>query len=258
MLDRKIMNELLDKYDEKVNENREPKSLVKIRFEDNREFVYLCDVEGISEGDAVTVEGALKDQVGIVQKVLTSFRIPNFEMKWVESILDTDISGKYLKLGKDVVSFDSKLTVDKFVNLYVQSKYKNKKAYGDENVDIVLKDLNDCELFDREIIKERGKELFKADAVEYICFNNGVGKAIVRGSEWYEIDFKYQDGKITYLVCECPYFEPCKHEYAFLLKFKELIKEFDKYNDFGNFVMCKNDCFNYIMRFAKGEVVVGL
>ena len=250
--------EILEKYERQENSNRVPKSLVKVEFEEQRSFVYLCDIENVVEGDVVTVEGRLEEQTGIVTKVLTSFKTPHYDMKWVESVVDRDISGTYYKMNNDVVSFDSLLNVEKFVSLYIQSKYKENKAYGDENVEIDLSDLKNSEVFDREIIKERGMEIFKNEGVQFISLNNGVGKAIVRGNCWYEIDFKYNKGKITYLVCECPYVEPCKHTYALLLKLKEILPKVNKKGIGENFVMCQKDCFNYIMRYAKGTVSVGL
>lgn len=258
MLNREILNELLDKYDERVDEKRVPISLVKVAFADGRALSYLCDIENIKQGDVVTVEGKLEDETGVVEKVLTAFRVPRYEMRWVESVVDRDVSGNYFRVENDMISFNSALTVDKFVALCMRQKYKNDTAYGDNNVEIDVFDAQNCELFDREVIKERGREIYKDDGVEFISLQNGVGKAIVFGNDWYELDFRYENGKITYLVCECPYFDACKHEYAFLLKFKEVLEKIKERTNTENFVVINSDCFNNIMRFAKGEVSIGL
>ncbi len=258
MLNREILNELLDKYDERVDKNRVPTSLVKVNFAGDHSLCYLCDIDAIKKGDVVTVEGKLEDVTGVVENVLTSFKIPKFEMRWIESIVDNDISGKYFRLENDMISFNSALTVEKFVALYMRKKYKENTAYGENNVEISVCDAQNCELFDREVIKERGREIYKDDGVEFIWLQNGVGKVIVYGNDYYELDFRYENGKITYLVCECPYFDACKHEYAFLLKFKEILEKIKERTDTENFVVVNNDCFNFIMCCAKGEVSMGL
>ena len=258
MLNREILNELLDKYDEKVDEKRIPTSLVKVKFTGERAFSYLCDIDTIKKGDVVTVEGKLESEIGVVEQVLTAFRVPKFEMRWIESVVNRDVSGKYIRSENDIISFNSALTVDKFVALCMRKKYKNNTAYGENNVEIDVRDAQNSELFDREIIKERGREIYKNDGVEFISLQNGAGKAIVNGNDWYELDFRYENGKITYLVCECPYFDACKHEYAFLLKFKEILEKIKERTNTENFVVINSDCFNYIMRFAKGEVSIGL
>jgi uncharacterized Zn finger protein len=116
-------------------------------------------------------------------------------------------------------------------------------------------------LFDDESVKSRGQSLFKNDYVPYIYLKDGIGKAIIRsanGDDWYEIDFRCKRSRITFMACDCPYFGNCKHLYAFLLKLRDFTKKlFKQYNE-DSFVMCKKECFNYIMSYGRGRVTIEL
>ena len=261
MINREIFNEVIEEIEQKENENRVPKNLVKVRFEDDLSLIYFSDLPEIQVGDVVTVDGKMENKIAVVTKVLTSFKKPKFDMKWIVAKIDNDISGRYFKMEDDVVSLDNTLTVDKFMNIYTGVNYKENIAVGEDDIELDLEKFEESELFDDESVKLRGQSLYKNNYVSFISLNNGVGKAVVRSSnlnDWYEIDFRYKNGIITYLACDCPYFENCKHIYAFLLKFRDFIKKFKKLYQSENFVLCKKGCFNYIMLFAKGKVTIEL
>ena len=48
-------------------------------------------------------------------------------------------------------------------------------------------------------------------------------RAIVEGTEFYEVEFTLEAGQIRSLMCDCPYPEICKHEYAVMLQLKETL-----------------------------------
>lgn len=261
MFDKEILNEIIDKIEKRENQERTPKNLVQVKFEDGFKLVYFSDLEQISVGDVVSVEGKMENKIGVVSKVLNSFKKPKFDMKWIEKRVDNDISGDYFKIEDEVVSLDTSFTVDKFMNIYAGVKYEENIAVGEDNVYIDLADLEESEVFEDEDVKERGRVLYKKGYVPYIYLKDGVGKAVVRsanGYEWYEIDFRYQNGKVTYLACDCPYFGECKHLYAFLLKLRDFTKKLFKTRRTENFVMCKKECFNYIMLYGRGKVTIEL
>ncbi len=241
MFNRKIVEEVLENIEKKENENRIPKNLVEVRFEDGFTLSYFSDLPEIKVGDVVTVEGKMENQIAVVKKVLKSFKKPKFEMKWVSSIIDTDITGSYFKIEDDIVSLDHSLTVEKFLSIYAGVKYEENKAVGEDDIELNLEELEKSELFDDELVKIRGQKLFKDGFVPFIYLKKGIGKAVVRssnGDEWYEIDFRCKRGRITYIACDCPYFGNCKHLYAFLLKLRDFSKKFfTKYNK-DSFVMC--------------------
>ena len=261
MFNKKIIEEVLENIEKKENENRIPKNLVEVRFEDGFTLSYFSDLPEIKVGDVVTVEGKMENQIAVVKKVLKSFKKPKFEMKWISGVIDTNITGVYFKIDDDVVSLDTTLTVEKFLSIYAGVKYKENEAVGEDDIELNLEELEKSDLFDDELVKIRGQKLFKDGFVPFIYLKSGVGKAVVRssnGDEWYEIDFRCKRGRITYIACDCPYFGNCKHLYAFLLKLRDFSKKFfEKYNN-DSFVMCKKECFNYIMSYGKGRVTIEL
>ena len=261
MFNKKIVEEVLENIEKKENENRIPKNLVEVRFEDGFTLSYFSDLPEIKVGDVVAVEGKMENQIAVVKKVLKSFKKPKFEMKWISGVIDTNIAGVYFKIEDDVVSLDTTLTVEKFLSIYAGVKYKENEAVGEDDIELNLEELEKSDLFDDELVKIRGQKLFKDGFVPYIYLKSGVGKAVVRssnGDEWYEIDFRCKRGRITYIACDCPYFGNCKHLYAFLLKLRDFSKKFfEKYNN-DSFVMCKKECFNYIMSYGKGRVTIEL
>lgn len=260
MLNKEILNKVIDEAEKRENENRIPKNLVKVKFESGLTLMYFSDLPEIQAGDVVTVDGKMEGEIAVVVKVLSSFKKPKFDMKWIVSKMDNDLTGNYFKIEDDVASLDLNLTVDKFMNIYAGVKYKENIAVGEDDIELDLDELEESELFEDEI-KHRGRSLYKDNAVQFIWLKDGVGKAVVRssnGCDWYEIDFRCKNGKITYIACDCPYFGECKHLYAFLLKFKNFRKKFFEKYQSDNFVMCRKGCFNYMMLYGKGRVTIEL
>lgn len=261
MFNRKIVNEVIDKIEEKENENRIPKNLVQVAFGGGSVLSYFSDLTEIKKGDLVTVEGKKEGQIGLVEKVLYSFKKPKFNMMWITSKIENDIAGNYFKIDNDVVSLETNLTIDKFMNIYTGAKHEENSPIGEDNIELNLEKIEESTLFEDELVKNRGLLLYKANAVQYIYLKDGVGKAVVRsskGNEWYEIDFRCKKGRITYIACDCPYFGECKHLYAFLLKLRDFSKKFYSKYQSDSFVMCNKGCFNYIMLYGKGKVTIEL
>jgi hypothetical protein len=142
--------------------------------------------------------------------------------------------------------------------MYAGLKYKDNQAVGDDEIKLELSCFEDDETFDIESVKNRGRELFKGDAVQFISLQGGVGKAIVCGSELYEIDFRYKDGYITYMACDCPYFAECKHEIAFLYKLRDVLGKLAEKTNAESFVLCNREVFNVIISRAKGKLTMEL
>ncbi len=261
MLDKKIINDFIELVEKTQDENRKPKNLVQVEFQDGLKLVYFSDLAEINVGDVVTVDGKMKGQVAEVTKVLSSFKKPKFDMQWITGVIDNDVTGKYFVSKEDVVSFETRLSAEKFMNIYAGTKYVANDPVGEDDIELDLNDLEKSELFEDQGVKERGYEMYKNGYVCFISLKNGTGKAIVRSSnahDWYEVDYRYYNGKITYLACDCPYFEGCKHGYAVLLKLRELLKKICKEYGTQDFTVCKKGCFNYIMLYAKGKVEIEL
>lgn len=218
---------------------------------------YLCEDEGVKVGDLVTVEGKLEGLIGKVKRVLKSFKIPKFEMKWINKILDCDATGDYFKLEDDIISFNSALTSEKFYSMYVEQAYNSVEGLGEADMDINLENFEASDFVESELVMLKGKALYQDGCIAFISLKDGIGKAYALGSQWYEIDFKYAKGKITYIACECPYFGNCKHEVALLFKLREIFKKLKGYEESENFVLCRQECFYSILSNATGKIIVG-
>lgn len=244
--------EIIEKKAEKI-----AKRLVELRFDHHdSKLSYLCEFENIEVGDLVIVDGKLEDQIGTVTKVLKAFKIPKFEMHWVTAILDRDLTGEYIKMGDDIVTTGTSLTSEKFCTMYIGERYKASEPFGEADLDIDLATFEKSRLIEDELVLLKGKDYYNHDRVAYISLQDGIGKAYVVGSEWYEVDFKYEDGKITYIACECPYFGNCKHVVAVLLKLREMLKKMKKIDCRANFTACRKECFNSILSSAKGKITL--
>ena len=95
-------------------------------------------------------------------------------------------------------------------------------ARDDEGEEFPLDDLENAEIPDR--IKDRGKLYYRHLRVKYLEVDGERGRAIVDGTQPYEVEFIYRDGKVSGLLCDCPYMETCKHEYAVMLQLKEILE----------------------------------
>lgn len=251
-----LIKEALNELEKWVTEDRAVKRLVTVQFGGRTELSYLTDIETIEAGDLVSVEGKKENEIGTVKKVLKSFKIPKFDMKWIEKVADRDISGEYFKVGDDIFSFNSSLTSEKFCTMYIGMKYENEESYGEADMGIGLSDFEISDFIEDDPVLLRGKALYKGNAVPFISLKDGIGKAYVLGSQWYEIDFRYTDGRVTYIACECPYMGNCKHEAALLFKLRDALEAVGNKMRGESFVMCRKECFAGILTAAKGRITV--
>ena len=89
-------------------------------------------------------------------------------------------------------------------------------------------------------IAERGHEYYMANNVRYISLDGTKGYAIIEGSSIYEVEFEYNCGEISRLVCSCFCSNNCKHEFAAMLQLRETLELIsknyaDKYEHTGYF-----------------------
>ena len=81
---------------------------------------------------------------------------------------------------------------------------------------------------DKEIA-DRGYEYYLADRVRYISLDGIKGYAVVEGSEAYEVEFIYENKKISNLICNCFCSSRCKHEFAVMLQLREILDWIEEY-----------------------------
>lgn len=90
-----------------------------------------------------------------------------------------------------------------------------------------MSDLNQLKV--SSAIAERGQNYYLENKVRYLCIDGTQGRAIVEGTETYEVEFCYQDGQISNLTCDCYCTYHCKHEVAVMLQLRETMELIDKY-----------------------------
>jgi len=98
---------------------------------------------------------------------------------------------------------------------------------GNDESSFNLDDLKGMKI--SEEIAERGYDYYIENKVAYLELNKNKGYAIVEGTKPYEIEFKYEDGKISNLTCDCFCTYKCKHEFASMLQLKESLEQIEKY-----------------------------
>lgn len=220
------------------------KSLVKVCFEHHpMALAYYNDRFDLREGDVVYVSGKLAGNPGVVVSVSRKFRIHTSDYERVLSLLDLTIHGSFTRVGDKMVSFDQiAVTPEQFGSWVTPPEDPRKKKDETEDEDEVISgegyaiDINHMEACQEiaSAIAERGVHYCKEGRVRYLCVQNGEGTAFVEGNKWYQVDFRFREGMMTDIYCDCPYTGLCKHEVAVALTLQMLFSQsrFEKTEDF--------------------------
>ena len=92
----------------------------------------------------------------------------------------------------------------------------------DDEIRVDLEDLSKMKI--SAAVADRGFDYYKENRVAFLELDGPRGRAIVEGSENYEIEFNYIDGEISNLKWNCLCSVACKHEFATMLQLKETLK----------------------------------
>ena len=205
------------------------RSLALVRFiGDGRAFTYYNDLFDLAVGDRVFVSGKLAGKPGIVEKITTKFRINTADYKRVIAKTCTSVRGTYEAMIDKMVSYDGcAMSPEEFRSWILPPK----QAEGDEEGEILtgegyelsLPNLEEDEETEREAL-DKAVEYCRSGKVAYISVINGVGKAFIEGSKWYEIDFRLNGDMMTGMYCECMYPGLCKHLLAAAITIRALAK----------------------------------
>ena len=206
------------------------KSLVQIRFPGKgMALTYYNDQFDLKTGDRVYVDGKLEGLLGRIMEVNYNFKIKVSDYKKVIAVVDTDVSGEFHMAGSHFVTFDtSTLPVDK-VKLWFKAPEKEDEEVisSSDDSSFLLSDLKGMNI--SGTIAERGHEYYLENRVSYLCLDGTKGFAIVEGSNSYSVEFQYQNGEISHLICDCPCACTCKHEFAAMLQLRETLELIEKH-----------------------------
>lgn len=213
------------------------KSVVQVYFPDRHlTCSYFNDKFDLKCGDLVFVEGKLEGLQGQVTDVNYNFKIRLSDYKRILSVAETNVVGKFHFAGSHLITADKNaINYDKIITWFKAPSYEDEEFVFSYNSDEVfnLEDFGKMKI--DSITADKGYEYFIRNQVEYIELDSGKGRAIVTGSKPYEVEFNYENGQISGLVCDCYCTGTCKHEFATMLQLKETLDFIEKeYSDINS------------------------
>ncbi len=205
------------------------KSVVSVYFEKrNTSLTYYNDRFDLRLGDLVYVEGKLEGVRGRVTELNYNFKIKVSDYKRIIAVADTDVKGEFFMAGNHFVTFEKgALPAGKALAWFkAPTDTEDEIASGEDDGEFHLDDLSGMNV--SPDVAQRGHDYYLANKVRYICLDAKSGYAIVEGGETYEVEFKFEAGKIKSLTCSCFCTGKCKHEFAALLQLKETLELIEK------------------------------
>lgn len=199
------------------------KSVVQVQFpQRHMTLAYYNDLFDLHCGDLVYVDGKLEGLRGRVVDVNYNFKIKLSDYKRVIALIDTTVHGQFLMAGSHFVTFDrNTLPKNQIITWFKAPGTDEEFVSGSNDSAFPLNDLKQMKI--KSEIAERGHEYYMENRVRYLSLDGSHGYAIVEGSECYEVEFQYKNGKISNLVCSCFCSYNCKHEFAALLQLQETL-----------------------------------
>ena len=201
------------------------KSVVRVHFSArNMTLSYYNDAFDLKVGDIVYVEGKLEGLQGRVVDITYNFKIKLSDYKRVISVVDTEVKGELFFGGSHFISFDpALLPYAKVISWFkAPDKMDDIYAFGNDDTSFQLDDLSTMKI--SRDVAERGHDDYLESRVRYICLDGSKGRAIVEGTQTYELEFEYKNGEIRDLTCSCFCSYPCKHEFAAMLQLRETLE----------------------------------
>ena len=210
----------------------EPKpvrSVVQIHFPArNMTLSYYNDQFNLHRGDLVFVDGKLEGKRGRVVDVAYNFKIKVSDYKRVIAVADTNVTGALHLAGSHFVAFEPTTMPYEKVITWFKPPVKEDDEYisGQDDSSFRLENLGGMGA--SNAVGERGHDYYMSNKVVYICLDGEHGRAIVEGSEPYELEFEFKNGEISHLTCNCFCSYPCKHEVAAMLQLRETLDLIEK------------------------------
>lgn len=205
------------------------KSMVRVYFPSRDiSLTYYNDRFDLSRNNLVYVEGKLQGERGRVMDVNYNFKIKPSEYKRVTAVIDNSVSGQFFMAESHFVTFDpAALPVSKARMWFMPpAEEEDEIISGSDDTAFWLDDLNGMNV--KADVAQRGHDYYMENKVRYVCIDGTHGYAIVEGGKPYEVEFEYEDGKISNLTCTCFCSGGCKHEFATMLQLHETLSIIEK------------------------------
>ena len=201
------------------------RSLVSVSFTDiAKNYTYYNDKFDLSVGDMVYVSGKLAGRMGVVASVGTKFKIRLSDYERVIANPHIQFHGHYTQVLDKMIACEGGVSADTFRSWVIapSAEGETSEIVMGEGYVLPLEYLRSCDDVDMTILR-RAIEYCEEGRVRYLSLQNGVGTAFVEGTKWYEVNFRYADGMVTDLYCDCPYPNLCKHSLAVVLTLQVLL-----------------------------------
>ena len=205
------------------------KSVVDVLFPDRHlTCSYYNDMFDLKRGDIVYVDGKLEGLRGRVVEVNYTFKIKLSDYKRVIGVANTNVVGEFHLAGSHFITTDENtLNYEQIITWFKASTPEDEEfVSSSDDESFNLNDLSGMKI--DKLTADKGHEYYIENQVQYIELSNGKGRAIVTGTKPYEVEFNYNNGDISSLVCNCYCTGNCKHEFATMLQLKETLKLIEK------------------------------
>ncbi len=213
---------------EELHSEEPVRSLVSVRFPSlDCTYTYYNDIFNLREGDIVFVSGKMAGERGAVETVNYRFKINPAEYERVIARPVICMQGTYAPVLDKMVSTD-RVTIDpeRFSGWILPPA-----GGSSEPPEYVMGEgyAFDLEHFTESpdvesAVMSRALDYCSEGRVCYLRIKDNVGTAFVKGTKWYEVDFRYENGWVRDMYCECPYDGFCKHSIAVLITLREILK----------------------------------
>lgn len=205
------------------------RAVVQVRFPGKgMALSYYNDQFDLKVGDLVYVDGKLEGKLGRVVDINYNFKIKISEYKKVIAVCSTNVSGQFFMAGSHFVSFDPDALPAEQATMWFRAPEKEDDEYesGTDDTAFLLDDLKTMNI--APAVAERGHGYYMENRVRYISLNGSRGYAVVEGSQGYVVEFAYNGGQISELICDCFCSGACKHEFAAMLQLRETLEMIEK------------------------------
>lgn len=200
------------------------RSLVRVGFEDRPcGCTYYNDRFDLQVGDLVFVSGSYAGVLGRVMRVTYQFRVYPSQYERVLSVADTRVRGSFVRFGDYFFSKEADvLPYGQVAGWFFPPQEEEEPVCGEEGEWFDLAAPAALGLSQQTV--ERAQDYFENGRVVYLNLKDGTLRAIVKGEQYYEVEFSYRDGRFTYPLCSCPVVGACKHSVATLMLLERLLE----------------------------------
>lgn len=196
-------------------------ALVKL-FKNGITMSYYNDRFNLKKGDIVFVGDEGNFFRGRVEQVTADFNVDKEYFDRVVGRAVTEVRGSFSQAESYLLTFDRDVLPYRQFLTWMKPVDEDMHYIRYDDESFSLKKTEKWGVYDT--IFERGVDYHRQNRLLYLSLDGTEGHAVVGGTQPYEVSFRYEDGRISALTCDCPCNYRCKHDVATLLKLKEMRK----------------------------------